>query len=162
MKKSIVIISFILLNISLAHAQDIKKNALGIRFGGGNGAFTQISYQHRFDESNRLQTDLGFSFSSEWSSWDLEALYHRVLPIKGNFNWFLGAGLVTGYWNQDYVDNYGGEEGMYLAGAVTLGAEYIFPDTPFQVAIDITPQIGMVNYNGSVGGGFGFAFRYVF
>ncbi len=162
MKRLTSVIIIILLYCSAGSAQELKRNAIGIRFGGGNGAFTQISYQYRFDKSNRLQTDLGFSFSAEWSSWDFEGLYHRVLPIKDNFKWYVGAGLVTGYWNQQYVDNYGGNGGMYLAGAITIGAEYVFPGTPFQIAADITPQIGMVNYNGSVGGGFGFAFRYVF
>ena len=146
----------------MSEGQEIKKNAIGIKIGGGKGAFTQITYQYRFGKPNRLEFDAGISLTSFWSSWDILGMYHRILPIKGNFKWFLGGGLVTGHWNEDYADEYGYDGGMYFGGALTIGAEYVFPEVPIQLALDFTPQFGIINYLDPVGGGFGIAFRYLF
>jgi hypothetical protein len=153
------------LSNSVMNAQEkkeLKKNTIGIRFGGGDGAFTEASYQHLFDQHNRIEADFGYSASSYWSSWAVTAMYQWVMSIKGDFYWYLGGGPNLGHWNEVYVDYYGNDGGMYFSTAVLLGAEYYFPSIPLQLSIDIRPEIAIANRWDSVGGGFGFAIRYVF
>ncbi|NPA36228.1 MAG: hypothetical protein GXO47_05210 [Chlorobi bacterium] len=140
----------------------LPDNTAGIRFGGGDGAFTELTYQHMFDEHNRMEVDFGFSGTSYWSSWAATTMYQWVMPVKNDFYWYLGGGPIVGHWNEVYVDYYGNDGGVYFAGALLLGVEYYFPAIPLQIALDIRPEIAIANRWDSVGGGLGFSLRYVF
>ncbi len=49
-----------IVSVSLSQAQ-IAKNAMGLRFGGGNGYGPEISYQRGLRNINRLEFDLGLN-----------------------------------------------------------------------------------------------------
>ena len=84
------------------------------------------------------------------------------MPVKGGFDWYLGLGPMIGHWNEVYVDYYGGNGGIYVSGVLVAGVQYIFPEVPLQLSVDIRPEIAIANRWDEVGGGFGFAIRYIF
>ena len=162
MKKIIATLVFIFATVTFSFSQDFKKNAIGIRIGGGDGAFTEANYQHRFDEHNRLEAGIGWSGTSYWSSWAVTGMYQWVMPIAGGFEWYLGLGPMVGHWNEVYVDYYGGDGGVYVSGVLIAGAQYVFPEIPLQISLDIRPEIAIYNRWDDVGGGFGISIRYLF
>lgn len=58
-----------------ASAQQISKNALGVRLGDNDGFGGEISYQHYLKENNRLEFDLGFRNSNNVDAFKLVGLY---------------------------------------------------------------------------------------
>ncbi|PIX11052.1 MAG: hypothetical protein COZ74_15040, partial [Flavobacteriaceae bacterium CG_4_8_14_3_um_filter_31_8] len=60
MRKIIFTLGLMLATSLTFTAQEIAKNALGVRFGGSNnGSGGEISYQAAMGENNRLEIDLG-------------------------------------------------------------------------------------------------------
>ncbi|WP_366558747.1 hypothetical protein [Nonlabens sp.] len=59
MKKIVVTLLVLLGGIASSNAQEISKNAIGIRTGGGSGFGTEISYQRDLGANKRLELDLG-------------------------------------------------------------------------------------------------------
>jgi hypothetical protein len=159
--KKLVIASIIFLGSVMPGLAQTNGQALGLRFGGGSGAFTEISYQQPL-KLNRLEFNLGLNNSNHWNSWGLTGLYQWVMPIEGGFDWYLGIGPSIGYWDEKDDDRYESDGGMFLAAALNAGIEYHFTEIPLQVALDFRPELGLINRWDAVGGGLGFAVRYVF
>jgi|TARA_R100000789_G_C2992633_1_gene146521 hypothetical protein len=110
-------------------AQSISDNAIGIRFGGGNGVGGEISYQKALSSSNRLEIDLGLA--NEFSNFKATGLYQWVWNLENNFNWFagFGGGIVSA-------------NGTGIYGAGVIGIEYNF-DAPVLLSIDYRPEVGI-------------------
>jgi len=62
----IILSAFMLIGLAFSvKAQDIAKNALGLRLGDNHGFGVEVSYQKGFSKNNRLELDLGFSNSND-------------------------------------------------------------------------------------------------
>ena len=111
MKKVILVFSFVFTAVLSSNAQDVSDNAIGIRFGGGNGIVGEISYQKALGSNNRLEIDLGLA--NEFNDFKATALYQWVWNLENQFNWYAGFG-------GGIVSNNG--TGVYGSGVI--GIEY--------------------------------------
>ncbi len=157
MKKLFVLILGLTLMVpAISKAQD--GNALGLRFGGGVGYGTEISFQTPFN-NNRGEFDLGFGDRGDFTYWNLTGLYQWVMPIESGFYWYLGLGPSLGNWA--YNDN--NDTGIYLAAALNAGIEYNFSEIPLQISLDTRPEFSFVNPpDDAFGFGLALALRYRF
>jgi len=137
--KKIILLSTILFGLAIgAQAQDISKNAIGLRLGSNDGFGTEISYQARLSASNRLELDLGWRKNNNEDHIKVAGLYQWVWNLDGGLNWYAGIGGGAGTWN--YNDNKGNDYNVTFAFvAGDLGLEYNF-DFPLQVSLDIRPE----------------------
>lgn len=158
--KSLYIILVLILSVTLADAQ-IKKNAIGLRLGGGEGVGTEISFQHYLTDINRLEFDLGMISGNHYSAWGVVGLYQWVWKIDNGFNWYAGAGGRIGSWNWD--NSYQGSDGggFLLAAAGNVGIEYSFP-VGIQLGLDFRPEINLINHENAFGNSIGLSIRYKF
>lgn len=55
------LVAFLILGLVFStNAQEISKNALGLRLGDNNGFGGEVSYQRALSKNNRLEFDLGW------------------------------------------------------------------------------------------------------
>jgi len=142
--KKVLLSALMLFGIAIsAQAQDISKNALGLRLGDNDGFGGEISYQRGLSSNNRLELDLGWRNSNEVDAFKLTGLYQWVWNIEGGFNWYAGVGGGIGSWSYDkrigndrYKDN-----GTFLFAAGDIGIEYNFEEAPIQLSLDFRPEI---------------------
>lgn len=121
-------------------AQDISKNALGLRLGDNDGFGGEISYQRGLGDNNRLELDLGFRNNDDYDAFKLVGLYQWVWNIEGGFNWYAGVGGGIGSYSADRGPGFNDEDGTFLLAAGDIGIEYNF-DIPLQLALDFRPEI---------------------
>ena len=139
--KKLIFLSILGLTLSL-NAQNISKNAIGLRFGDNYGFGAEVSYQLKLQKNNRLELDLGWRNNDNLNFIKGTGLYQWVLNIEGDFNWYAGVGgglgslSYSGYKKNNllYV---GGGTYAFLAG--NLGIEYDF-DFPLLVSLDFRPE----------------------
>ncbi|MFN3968354.1 hypothetical protein [Flavobacterium sp.] len=119
-------------------AQDISKNALGLRLGDNDGFGGEVSYQRGLSKNNRLELDLGWRNSKNVDAFKLVGLYQWVWNIDGGFNWYAGLGGGVGSWSYDQ----GGfsDSGTIILAAADLGIEYNFKEAPIQLSLDFRPE----------------------
>ena len=111
--KKLILSAFMLLGLAFsAQAQDISKNALGLRLGDNDGFGGEISYQRGLSSNNRLEFDLGWRNSKHVDAFKLTGIYQWVWNIEGGFNWYAGVGAGVGSWSVD--ENYGDESGSFV------------------------------------------------
>lgn len=136
MKKVLFAIVFAVSGMLSTNAQDISDNAIGIRFGGGDGLGGEISYQKALGSNNRLEIDLGLA--NEFTNFKATGLYQWVWNLENKFNWYagLGGGIVS---YEEAVTN-NNKTGIYGAGVI--GIEYNF-SAPILLSIDYRPEIGI-------------------
>lgn len=129
MKRIIVGLSLIIGSIYTTSAQQIADNAIGLRFGGGNGVGGEISYQKALGKNNRLEVNLGLA--NEFTNFKATGLYEWVWNIEEQFNWYagFGGGIVSA-------------NGTGIYGAGVIGVEYDF-NAPVLLSIDYRPEIGI-------------------
>ncbi|MFK8058936.1 MAG: hypothetical protein AB8B78_02490 [Polaribacter sp.] len=130
------------------NAQDISDNAIGLRFGGGNGVGGEISYQKTLGNNNRLQIDLGLA--NKFTNFKATGLYQWVWVLEDKFNWFagFGGGIVSA-------------NGTGVYGAGNIGIEYNFSE-PVLISIDYRPEIGIAGGLNGINSNFALAVRYQF
>lgn len=137
--KNVFLSAFMLLGLAFAgQAQDISKNALGLRLGDNDGFGGEISYQRGLSTKNRLEFDLGWRNSNHVDAVKLAGLYQWVWDIDNGFNWYAGVGGGIGSWSYDrngYKD-----DGTFLFAAGDIGIEYNF-DVPIQLSLDFRPEL---------------------
>ena len=142
MKKIILALMLIGLGFS-AGAQEIRKNALGIRVGDNDGFGGELSYQRGLSGNNRLEFDLGWRDSKHYDAMKLVGLYQWVWNIDGGFNWYAGVGGGVGTY--DYDDDLGLDDdydsGTFLLIAGDIGIEYVFDGAPIQLSLDFRPEL---------------------
>ncbi|MFT5673956.1 MAG: hypothetical protein ACI9JT_002612 [Polaribacter sp.] len=129
MKKIVVGFCLYVGAICTINAQDISDNAIGLRFGGGNGSGGEISYQKALGANNRLEIDLGLA--NEFTNFKATGLYQWVWNLEEQFNWYagVGGGIVSA-------------NGTGVYGVGVVGIEYNF-DVPVLLSIDYRPQAGI-------------------
>ncbi|AWM14954.1 hypothetical protein NHF50_14290 [Flavobacterium sp. NRK F10] len=136
--KKIFISAIMLLGLAFnAQAQDISKNALGLRLGDNDGFGGEISYQRALSSPNRLEFDLGWRNSDHVDAFKLVGLYQWVWNIDGGFNWYAGVGAGVGSWSVD--SKYGDGSGSFVLLGGDIGIEYNF-DIPLQLSLDFRPE----------------------
>lgn len=149
-----------------AQAQEISKNALGLRLGDNNGFGAEISYQLGLNQKNRLEFDLGWKNSSDVNAIKGVALYQWVWNIDGGFNWYAGVGGGLSAWDYNYDgsgSHYGDDSGVYVFAAGDIGIEYRFSEAPITLSLDARPEIGSGYYDDDNFGfdvGLGVKFRF--
>ena len=104
MKNLLIITTVFTAFIFSAEAQNISKNALGLRLGDNDGFGGEISFQRKLSTSNRLELDLGFRNNSVVDAVKLAGVYQWVWKIDGDFNWY--AGLGGGLGSYSYSKTY--------------------------------------------------------
>lgn len=142
-------------------AQKISNNAIGLRLGDSDGFGAEISYQHALNASSRLELDLGWRDGNNYDAFKLTGLYQWVMPLEGNFNWFVGAGGGIASFNPDNsrFPNATNDTDLFIAGDV--GIEYNF-DIPLMLSLDFKPEIGFGNYNDDLDFDIALGIRYQF
>ncbi|MEO8255217.1 MAG: hypothetical protein ABI554_12620 [Flavobacterium sp.] len=149
--KKIILSAFMLMGLAFStQAQEISKNALGLRLGDNDGFGGEISYQRGLSDNNRLELDLGWRNSNNVDAFKLAGLYQWVWNIDGGFNWYAGVGGGVGHWSYDNNGPAGNDfNKTYAFVAGDLGIEYGFDEVPILLSLDIRPEIYFSdNYNG--------------
>lgn len=141
-------------------AQDISKNAIGLRFGGGNGIGIEISYQLKLKEINRVEMDLGYRTDDDFKAVKLTGIYQWVWNIDKGFNWYAGVGGGLGSW-EDKNSNDSSDNEFYMNVDGDIGIEYDF-DFPLLISFDIRPEVGLFGYYDSFNVDLALAVRYQF
>lgn len=142
--KKVILSAIMLLGLAFsAQAQDISKNALGLRLGDNDGFGGEISYQRGLGKNNRLELDLGWRNSNDVDAFKLTGIYQWVWNIEGGFNWYAGVGGGIGSWSYDRTieGNRFEDSGTFVFVAGNLGIEYNFEEAPIQLSLDIRPEL---------------------
>lgn len=137
--RRLILFTVLVMGILCANAQDISKNAIGLRLGDNDGFGGEISYQRGLQANNRLEFDLGWRSSNHVDAIKLVGLYQWVWNIQGGFNWYAGAGAGLGTWNVDYKG--AKDDGFYFLVAGDIGIEYNFDNVPLQLSLDFRPEL---------------------
>lgn len=144
-----------------SQAQEISKNAIGLRLGEGDGFGAEINYQRAISEQNRLEFGLSARNSRYTSAVKLIAIYQWVWNIDGGFNWYAGPGAGAGQivFDEDHFDRRSNETFVFAAG--DIGIEYSF-DFPLLISADFRPELGFGDYRNDVVFDIGLSARYQF
>jgi hypothetical protein len=156
-----MITTILLLVMGLSvNAQDISKNALGVRLGDNDGFGGEISFQPRLSANTRLEFDLGWRDSRKHEAYKLVGLYQWVMPLEDHFNWYVGLGGGIGSFKNHDKDNY--NEGSFALVAANIGIEYNL-NVPLQFSLDFRPELGFNDsYRDNVGLDIALGIRYRF
>lgn len=148
--RKLILSAFMLIGLAFSsQAQDISKNALGLRLGSNNGFGTEISYQRGLSSNNRLELDLGWRSRNNYYAnnynatfFQLTGLYQWVWNIEGGFNWYagVGGGIANGSYNYKFEGVKYNDSYTYAFVAGDIGIEYLF-DFPLQLSLDFRPEI---------------------
>jgi hypothetical protein len=138
-------LSLFLFVISLVsvQAQDLARNALGVRFGDNDGFGGEISYQAQLSERTRLEIDLGYRDHVKTDAFKLTGVYQWVFYIDGGFNWFAGVGVGVGSWSYKNKLEPVDEDGLFINADGNIGIEYDFKG-PVLISLDFRPEVGVV------------------
>jgi hypothetical protein len=138
MKKVILSACMLIGLVFATQAQEISKNALGLRLGDNDGFGGEVSYQRGLGDNNRLELDLGWRSNKNVDAFKLVGLYQWVWEIDNGFNWYAGVGGGLGSWSYD--TNGLSDNGIILFAAGDIGIEYNF-DIPIQLSLDLRPEL---------------------
>ena len=117
--KKIILSAFMLIRLTFAaQAQDISKNALGLRLGGNYDIASEVSYQRRMSDLNRLELGLGWNNNNNVDAFKLTGIYQWVWNIDGDFNWYAGVGGGLGSWSKTNKTN-----GTFIFASSDVGIE---------------------------------------
>ena len=156
MKSFLITIATILVATFSSQAQEISKNALGLRLGDSNGFGAEVSYQRHLKSNNRLEFDLGWRNTRNFDAFKLVGLYQWVMNIDQGFNWYVGAGAGFGSFSSNNFD------GSFALIAGDIGVEYNF-DFPLILSLDFRPELGFNDdFNDGIDFDLGLGIRYQF
>lgn len=167
MKKAVLLFIVIIALGFQANAQEISKNAIGIRLSESDGFGPEVNYQRGLGDNNRLELGLAFHSQRHNDAIKLTGIYQWVWNIDGGFNWYAGPGAGAGIVNKNKnYDYYGPDDHRrdnsdvfgFLTGDV--GIEYNF-DFPLLVSFDFRPQINL-GYRDDISFDVGLSARYQF
>ena len=143
--KKLLITGIIVLMASVSmNAQEISKNALGLRLGDNDGFGGELSYQARLSNSNRLELDLGWRDGKNYDGFKLAGLYQWVMNIEDGFNWYVGLGGGVGSYSFNDNNNFNNGDDYndtFVFAAGNIGIEYNF-DIPLLISLDFRPELG--------------------
>lgn len=142
--KKLILSAVMLMGLAFStQAQDISKNALGLRFGDNDGFGGEVSYQRGLSSNNRLELDLGWRNSNNVDAFKLTGLYQWVWNIDNGFNWYAGVGGGLGSYSYDNKNV--NDSGTFAYAAGDIGIEYNF-DIPLLISLDFRPEFGGNGY----------------
>lgn len=143
MKQKFIISLIALIAVTTLSAQDISKNALGLRLGDNDGFGAEVSYQARLSPNNRLELGLGWRDGKNYDGFKVTGIYQWVWNIEGGFNWYagLGGGLGSYSFNNDRDNDRDDYTDTFVFAAGDIGIEYNF-DFPLLISLDFRPEIG--------------------
>jgi hypothetical protein len=157
MKKTIVSAVMLMGLAFTAQAQDIAKNAIGLRLGDNKGFGGEISYQRGLSKNNRFEADLGWRNSKDVDAFKLTGLYQWVWEIDNNFNWYAGVGAGLGSYSTPQ------NNGTFAYVAGDIGIEYGFEQAPILLSLDFRPEFGGNGYyTNNYGSDIGLGIKYKF
>jgi hypothetical protein len=143
MKKVFVTLLFTVVTLAITNAQEVSKNAIGIRAGDGDGFGTEISYQRALSGNNRLEIDLGYENGDNFDGFKATGIYQWLWNIEGGFNWYAGAGAGVGTISLDDDfpgrGNFDDDSETFIFAAGQVGIEYNF-DFPLLISLDVRPE----------------------
>ncbi|MEM9648945.1 MAG: hypothetical protein AAF969_10720, partial [Bacteroidota bacterium] len=142
MKHVFLTLLFGLALVFTCEAQQISKNALGVRIGDDDGFDSfgaEISYQRAILDNNRLEFDLGIRSGDGYDAFKAVGLFQWVMPLDRSFHWYVGAGAGIGSVD---VDGAGSDSFALLAG--DIGIEYNFK-IPLLISLDLRPELGFAD-----------------
>ncbi|WP_151675385.1 outer membrane protein [Patiriisocius marinus] len=150
MKKNSILVLVALLIGSVVSAQEISKNAIGVRLGDSDGFGVEANYQRAIgSNNNRLEFGLGIRDNDNYEAFKLVGLYEWVWNIDGGFNWYAGPGAGVGQVNgKDGIfenDRFEDEDETFAFVAGVAGIEYNF-DFPLLLSLDVRPEFGFGDY----------------
>ena len=141
--KKIILSAIMLIGLAFTtKAQEISKNALGLRLGDNDGFGGEISYQRALSNNNRIEADLGWRNSKEVDAFKLTGIYQWVWNIDGGFNWYAGVGGGLGSWSNNSLN----DSGTFVFAAGDIGIEYGFEEVPILLSLDFRPEFGGSGY----------------
>lgn len=142
-------------------AQEISKNAIGIRIGDNDGFGPEINYQRHIGDNNRLEFGFAWHDHKHHDAIKLTGIYQWIWNIDGGFNWYAGPGAGLGIVSyKDYDDHFDRGSKLYAFITGDIGIEYNF-DIPLMLSLDLRPQINM-GYSDDLSLDFGLGVRYQF
>ncbi len=156
--KKILIFTLAIFCMSYIMNAQVNPHAIGIRIGGnGDINGVELSYQHGFNDVNRLELDLGFGGNSHHSRFFLAGIYHWDWNITEGLNWYVGPGAGIGYYDYDNSDGY-----LNVAIGGQIGMEYDFNsmDAPILLSLDVRPMWDFIGDNAGFGWGVALGVRY--
>lgn len=158
--KKLFLLSIAIVGFTFAsNAQQISKNALGLRLGDSNGLGAEVSYQHALGENNRLEADLGWRNGDNYNAFQLTGLYQWVFPLDGNFNWYTGAGGGIASFDGKELLRGQDETAFFIAG--DIGIEYNF-EIPLLLSLDFRPTLGFGDFTDDLDFDIALGIRYQF
>ncbi|QNJ98799.1 hypothetical protein [Constantimarinum furrinae] len=160
--KKLLLMAVIVVGFSLeASAQEISKNALGLRLGDSDGFGTEVNYQRAVGDNNRLEFGLGWRSNKNFDAYKLVGLYQWVWNIDGGFNWYVGVGGGVG--QVDFDPDFPGvdDDETFVFAAADIGIEYNF-DIPLMLSLDFRPEFGFGDYRDDVDFDIALGIRYQF
>lgn len=157
------LLSIIILGFTLTtNAQEISKNAIGLRLGDSDGLGAEVSYQHALGDNNRLELDLGWRNGKDYDGFKLAGLYQWVFLIEDRFNWYVGAGGGIGSYSFNNKKNKFKDDGeTFIFAAGDIGIEYNF-EIPLLLSLDFRPELGFGDYRDGVDFDIALGIRYQF
>jgi hypothetical protein len=139
MRNLLYSITLLFCAIQIYSAQEISKNAIGLRIGNNDGYGAEISYQRALSNSNRLELDLGWQNNNNISAIKLTGLYQWIWQLDNRLNWYAGAGVGLISWgNSNFVPK---ESGTLFTASGDVGLEYSFKDLPILLSLDLRPEL---------------------
>ena len=163
MKSKLLLVSLLVLSFCYnGHAQTYT-TGVGLRgatFYPGSGG---INLKHFISWQNALELTVGGGNNHLVGTLLYE--WQRETGITPGLDWYVGAGGTVGSWRSSFVhpvhtNKTTYSSGFYLGGRAVIGLDYVIPDIPIGVALDVGPYIGIINSN-SLGWGGAFAIRYI-
>ena len=143
--KKVGILLWMCLAVALSsHAQD---KAIGLKIGNG----LSVSGQMKLGGDHRVEANIGQL--AGFGSFGVSGYYQVCKPLDQLFSgckWFYGIGADV-YSASDLNLGVGGQ----------VGLEYVFPEIPLQLTLDLVPTINILGGFGLQGHG-GVGVRYVF
>ncbi|WP_438969374.1 outer membrane protein [Nonlabens sp.] len=143
MKKIFLTLLLTVITLTITNAQEVSKNAIGIRAGDGDGFGTEISYQRALSGNNRLEIDLGYENGDNFDGFKATGMYQWLWNIEGGFNWYAGAGAGVGTISLDddfpARGNFNDDSETFIFAAGQVGIEYNF-DLPLLISLDVRPE----------------------
>lgn len=149
-------------------AQEISKNAIGLRLGDSDGFGTEVNYQRAIGNNNRLEFGLGWRSHRHVTAIKLTGLYEWVWNIDGGFNWYAGPGLGIGqisfdddFYDDDFPGDGNDDSETFVYAAGVIGIEYDF-DFPLLLSLDFRPEFGFGDYRDDIDFDIALGVRYQF
>jgi hypothetical protein len=157
MKRTIIIVLFLLITSQFISAQDYK-TSLGLRAGY---PYWGLTIKHFLSENHAIEGIM----ASNYGGLVITGLYENE-HWTGQYpalNWYWGFGAHVGFWDagaNKYV------ESTYTGSVIgidgVLGLEYTFDEIPLNLAFDIQPTVNLIGSPGWGGIWGGISIRYVF